>query len=386
MNRVGTLGIGACLLNVAFTLAGCHHKSDAPPSDAEDAPLYLQEPKRLDPFHVRAVPSERDEQRPSVQQVEIYDAGALFRRASALFRLERYTEARSLFLRVSGEFHESAFAAPSLYNAGLCAEHNREFSFAWMNYETLIQQYPHSKDVSDALFRIMGCAEALETWEEVVSTADVLLKERLDITSAERVECLARKGAALVELEDDLLAAASLKEALYRYRQETGEEEKIANYYAAMARFKLGEISARKMHRAPLPADESLLQEALETKCKLLLDAQVEYTGAVRLGNAHWAAAAAYRIGKLYRILWQDMMEAPPPEDLTEEEREIYFDIMRKRIEVLLKKALAQWERVVKMSERLDFRDEWTEKAHEEIEEIKTLLKQDVGSQSRPAQ
>jgi tetratricopeptide (TPR) repeat protein len=370
------------LLSVVFLFSGlisCGARPAAPQSDSahgRDA-AHRQEPVRLEPFHLHVLRTEDSEGKESAEKIEAYDAGELFRRASVAYQSRQYEPARKLYRRVADEFPLSEYAPAALYNLGLSHEQLREYASARDAYAHLIDNYPDSKDVTDALFRLLGCMEALDLHKDAVRIADELLFERSELTGLERVECLARKGAALVKLGEDETARQSLEEAVYRFKSQKDVSPQMSPYFAAMARFKLGEILEKKMHAAPLPADESLLRPALEEKCELLLAAQREYTESIRFGEAHWAAAAAYRTGELYRTLWEDMLHAPAPTDMNPEEQEIYRQLIKERIQILLEKALRQWGRVIKMAERLDFNNEWVEQARQDIVEIRALTVRD---------
>ena len=359
----------------ALTLClSCRSRPAKTGKDAEKAPPYLQEPVRLAPFHVRPTVGAGQKEGGASEAVEIYDAAALFSRASKEYRHGRYAAAAEIYLQTAREFPISSYASAALYNGALAFERVGRFDRAAYTYKLLMEAYPRSEDVTDALFRLLGCQEALEEWEAAVRTANELLFERSDLTDAERVECLARKGAAAWAAGDREEAEAALKEAVYRFTAHKEPAAGSALYYAAMARFKMGEILEEQMRSVFLPAEENALKDALEEKCQRLLDAQTEYTDAIRLGEAHWAAASAYRIGKLYRNLWEDMVAAPPPSDLGEEEREIYVEVLKERIQVLLEKAVRQWERVVKMGKRLELDDEWVETAEAEIREVRRRM------------
>ncbi|MCP4196850.1 MAG: hypothetical protein GY762_06825 [Proteobacteria bacterium] len=128
------------------------------------------------------------------------------------------------------------------------------------------------------------------------------------------------------------------------------------------------------MSEATLPADEALLGPALERKCQLLLDGQNEYTKTIRIAHPYWAAAAAYRIGNLYHILWEDMVSAPVPRDLNEEEQAIYSDLLKDRIQVLLTKATRQWKRTLKMARRLNLSNDWIEQTSRELEVVRQKM------------
>ena len=351
-----------------LAVAACH----APrPKDPVNESKKLQDPVRLAPFVIKARPDDRDDAR---MAVDAYDAGELFGRASAAYRRMAWASAAALFQQVSEEFPGSTFASPALYNAGLAYERENDFQRAATIYETLVATYPSSPDVTDALFRLTGAYEALEMWEDADQTLDKLLSERRDLSAIERVECLSRKGAALIYLDRYVEARAALNKAVMFFRSGSQIPPSASTYYYAMARFKLGEILEREMHAVELPGVERLIAEALEEKCQLLLDAQSAYTEAIRVAHPHWAAAAAYRIGHLYRILWGDMMTAPPPKDLGEKERDAYLDVLRKQIRVLLKKAVRQWERVLSMADRLALSNEWVARTEADLADIRAIL------------
>jgi tetratricopeptide (TPR) repeat protein len=331
----------------------------------------LEEPVRLEPFHVRARPDKRGEMRLAV---DAYDAGELFERADSAFTQKRLKQAVALYGQIRQEFPDSVFVPPALYNSGLAKEALGDSQGAIADYSALLENHPDYRDLKDALFRIAGAYEAIEAWGKAADTFSTILNEQDDLEGIERVEALVRKGAALIHLKKDEQAEESLELAVSLFRNRTGISPSESTYFHGMAQFKLGEIAETKMQQVALPADESELKPALEKKCGLLLDAQTEFTRAIRIAHPHWAAAAAYRIGRLYRVLWEQMLSAPVPEDLDGEEREIYTELLKERIRVLLKKAVRQWERVLKMASRLGLNNEWVERTRRDLDEVRRLL------------
>ena len=322
---------------------------------------------RLDPVHVTAT---QDGER---VVLDAYDAKELFVRASAALRAESYAEATRLYTALVTEFPDSELVPLSLYNQGLCYDAMGRFQDAATAYSGLIERFPESEDKADALFRLAGSYEALESFDDAAKALDALLV-RPDLGGVERVEVLARKGSALIQMGRPEDARVALEEATRLFRQGRGISPSDSVFYYSMAQFKLGEIVHNEMRAIRLPSDEALLQERLEAKAKALLEAQRLYTKVIRIGHAHWAAAAAYRIGALYHHLWKDMLDAPAPADLTAEESEIYFDILRDRTRVLLKKAVAQWERTLKLARRLGLDNEWIDDTTRDLEQIRNEL------------
>jgi tetratricopeptide (TPR) repeat protein len=348
------------------------------PSPRASSPLDKQTkgetnpPLRLDPIHFKA--------RRGTQglTVDAYDAAGLFEQAAGHFQLGEYAQAEAAYKQLLGEFKDSAFAPASLYNSGLCCERLQRFEEAAADYLKLIEDYSGWENAKDAFFRLGGAYEKLADWDAAQSVFARLLEERRsDLAEIEQVEAMVRRGASLVRLGKTDDAASVLTTAVHMFYGDGKVSPRDSSYFYGMAQFELGEVFRLRMREVELPANESAVKDALERKCRLLLEAQREYTNAIRSTHPHWAAAAAYSIGKLYRDLWDDMMKAPTPGDLDAEEREIYFEILRQGIRNLLKKAMVQWERTIKMARRLNMGGEWIERTAKEIDEIREIIKSD---------
>ncbi len=370
------IAVGLGLSITALACGGAPPKSTTPAGSAEDQAAH-QPPTRLDPIHFRA---KRDQERLAI---DAYDAAGLFERAAQRLREGAYDDAVVMYTRLVDEFPQSRFAAPALYNSGLCHEYRERFQDAASSYLKLLKEYPDSPDLVDAIFRLAGAYEKLEAWDAAAEAyAQLLTTHHDELEGIEQVEALARRGASLIALQKLDEAKFDLRKAVQMFREGRGVSPSDSPYFYAMAQFKLGEIVHAKMRDVELPADETAVKPALEQKCRLLLEAQREYTNAIKVAHAHFAAAAAFRIGALYRDLWDDMIAAPPPPDLNEEERQIYTEILKKNIRNLLKKATVQWERTMKMARRLNLSGEWVEQTMTELSEIREIL----ASEDAPSQ
>jgi hypothetical protein len=116
----------------------------------------------------------------------------------------------------------------------------------------------------------------------------------------------------------------------------------------------------------------------LEEKCRLLLVAQRAYIDAMKLGNPQWASASGYQVASLYEELYEALIRAPIPADLTTEEsvekREVYYEELRKRIRVLLEKSLRWNEQNLLMIERLGIQNEWRDKSKLAFAKLQKML------------
>ena len=87
----------------------------------------------MNPIHVRA--SRNDARVAS----DAYDAAELFDRAALEAKNGHYPEAVEMYRRLVAEFGDSELAPLSLYNSGLCNEHQKNFQAAATDYEKLIE-------------------------------------------------------------------------------------------------------------------------------------------------------------------------------------------------------------------------------------------------------
>lgn len=349
-------------------MLGCGARPAARRSAGSEDEETAREPLKVPPIHVRATGAGE------MLSIEAYDAAGLFEAAAKNLRKGECKEAVAMYRRLVAEFPESQLASASLYNSGLCNEQLEKYEQAAEDYIVLVERYAKSRDVTDALFRLASVYEKMGDWSRVASVLRNLLENRTDLDGIEKIEAMVRLGSSLIELDRLDEAKLPLDQAVFLFRTGTGVSPSTSTFYYGMARFKLGEILGMRMRQVALPADESRLELDLEKKCRLLLDAQNEYTQTIKIAHPHWAAAAAYRIGNLYRTLWDDMVAAPVPEDLTDEQKEIYAKVLKDRISVLLTKAIVQWERTLKMARRLSLNNEWIDKTTSELEEIRQIM------------
>lgn len=365
---VGFLGLASLLLTGCGASAG-----QGEPSTPENV--------TMEPVRVTARPTDEGE-----IEVEAYDARDLLRRGNASMSDGRCAEALEAYDRMVEEFPDSSLITAAHYNAALCHERSGRLEEAAARYMVLVAQNPDSPDVKDSLFQAARCRERLEQWPEAIAVLDRLL-ERSDLRADEQVEAMSRRGAALVRQGDAAEGERQLRRAIAFYRRQGGEAFRT-DYYLAQAQYFLGEVPRAGMREITLSNDERVFRVALEGRCELLLRAQTQYTQAIRVGNAHWAAASAYRIGDMYSSLYREIMAIPVPDaevprDITdpadiqvfrEEYPRHYRRILREYLQPLLHHAIRWWESNLMMIERTGIQGEWVERTREDLERVQDLL------------
>jgi hypothetical protein len=120
--------------------------------------------------------------------------------------------------------------------------------------------------------------------------------------------------------------------------------------------------------------DAKGLSDALEAKAQLLLSAQGHYLRCIRRGDGEWATAAGYRIGELYEELHAELLGAPLPSGLTEEQRALYQAELRKKVKNLVAKAIRIYQENLSAAQRVGAQNAHVEKTGQALERLQKLL------------
>lgn len=310
-----------------------------------------------------------------------YDAEMLFARGTELLNRQQCPQAVELYDRLANEFPTSRYVSPALYNAGLCLADTGELEEAAARYERLLSATPDSPDVRHARFQLAGLSVELERWERGVEVADALLGAE-DLSPDERMEAMARRAQALLGGGRVEEAQRQARTAMAYFRTRTEADAVRDNFFAAAANYVLAETVRLDGEAIAIPVAEVQTQhEVLERKAQILLDAQREYFNVMQHRNAHWAAAAGYRIGAMYDHLWEEITTAPipPPDDpLPEGSEAIYEQEYRlelaRLVKPLIRHSIRYWELTLMMVERTGVRTEWSERLRRDLERARQRL------------
>jgi hypothetical protein len=325
---------------------------------------------------------------------DTYTAEDLFRQGTALQADDHCPEAVARYDRIAEQFPSSRFLSPALYNAALCLQQSGSLEASATHYYTLVDHLPDSSDAKVARLQLTGVLVQLERWQEALASADLLLA-RQDLQSDERLEAMARRAQALFGMRRLAEATTAADDAGVYYRTRRGDQVITDPYFAAAAMFVRAEAIRARSEAMTLPAGDVQAQhETLEARAQLILDAQRAYFDTIRLTNAHWAAAAGYRIGSMYETLYADMTAAPvppPAHEMNDQQLAMYRDAyraeLRARVEPLVRHAIRYWELTLLMVERTGVDTQWAIRTRSELDRAHQLLatgampEQDRGTQ-----
>ncbi|GAB4306624.1 MAG: hypothetical protein Kow0090_21750 [Myxococcota bacterium] len=343
--------------------------------------------------------------------LEAYDDAVLLSKGEEALKAGDFAFAIKFFARLLLEFPDSTLSLPARYNlgyalarAGECEKavvHLKKFIEAAETagddsllvkamvtqgfclakiglYEEAISLYekvsrrsanaPEAIDAlfyrGDALFHLKRYDEAIKQYEELLDKFHLFPHAVIE-TITRIAQCYIAKG----ELEK----AESVVWGAMTYYKRMENEEYIEPRYIAEAQYQLGEIYRIKFQNVVLEFPQEVMAERLEEKAQHLLKAQMYYLKTIRRGDVQWAAASGYRVGELYEEMYDAVMKAPIPNELTKEEGEYYHNLLRKRVKVLVKKAIQAYESTLNMAFRVGFTGEWVQLTNERMNRMKEI-------------
>lgn len=314
--------------------------------------------------------------------LEGYDALDLLELANERFREEAYDRAVRVYEKLLAEFPEASVVPIARYNAGLAYERLEEWSKVVEHLSALVLRHPGSDPWVDAHFNLARAYGKLEDWGEVADTFWAARQIDGGLPPLAELEARVGTGIGLFMQGDHATAERELMQAVSFFEDHEQKEILPAKYFVGQARFYLGEIIALQFEALELSRPTTAGAEAqwvemmgkeLEDKCQLLLRAQASFIRAIRVGHRGWATAAGFRIGSLYERLFEELIAVPVPPELAAGAAEIYREELRKRVSVLVKKAIRVYEMNREMAERIGEQNEWVERTSLALERMKKL-------------
>jgi pentatricopeptide repeat protein len=314
-----------------------------------------------------------------VRTIDQLDLRELYQLAATAYKQKRYTQSIQLYEIILTYYpiHRHLFAA--LYNQALAYEDSGDIQKAIPLYLRVIQQHADQKQIAlNATFRLAACYAKQKQWKKAFSLYDKLLQSNL--SDEDRLDALAYAGESLFYLEQHAQALPFLRLAVALHRRRSNLDGSIS-YPAAMSQYYWARIYHLRFLRRPFRLPQSLMKEDLDDKARNLLRAQSLYLDAIRLRHAEWALAAVYQIGKMYEEMHDHMINAPIPAELNQEEREIYNQELRKRIKILLDKALVTYYRNLLLAQRIGIqKNDWKARTDQRFQELLAFYSRSFGA------
>ena len=298
----------------------------------------------------------------------------LFAAGSSAFAAGDPARAAACFERLVTAFPESAHRTRARFNAGLARERMEAWDAARQHFSEIADPMG-TGDALDAAFHQAEALYHLDRYPEA-ATLPGRLAARRDLPLARRIEAPVQPGICQVDAGDLDEGEKTLRDALASAKAASDRGEPADEYTTAQGQFFLGEIYRLHCEGVTFDPDAKAdeLSRTLEYKAELLLSAQGHYLRAIKIGNGYWATAAGERIGNLYEVLHRQMIDSPTPKELNSEEAEVYRQELRRRIKILLTKAIGVYETTVATAERIGTGGPFVDRARASLERMKQLL------------
>jgi tetratricopeptide (TPR) repeat protein len=302
----------------------------------------------------------------------------LFASGSSAFAAGDYAQAARYFDRLVDFHPHSKHLRVAAYKAGLAHEKLSDWEKALTRFRQLADPEKGKGDALEASFR---WAEVLYHSGRYAEAVQVLstIGRRTDLSVSERMQASVHRGICELEAGRSEAAETILRKALADY-EALADKSEVDDYYPSQAQFFLGEVYRLHYESTSLDPSKGVdqLAQELEYKAELLLSAQGHYLRTIRMGNGYWATAAGARIGGLYESLYEHMVSSPAPKELNEEEAAVYRQELRKRIRILVIKAITMYERTLETAQRIGASNPFVEKTRESLQKMKELLLADA--------
>ncbi len=309
-----------------------------------------------------------------VVHVEQMHPKSLFEHAGESFQAKDYNKARLYYTRLLTAFPQSSYRHLAIYNLALTYERLQQHPHAITLYHRILKERPDTEESRDAQFRL-GAAYLITKRFQDAAKIYSELAERKDVEISDQLEVLGSLGLAYYHLKNEMMAEDAFRRTLRLFHAAKSKQYLGNDYFAAMAQFYLGRLHDDRFRARAFQADKDSMKKDLNYKANELLTAQAHYLRAIRIRNPRWVVSSLFQIGEMYRQMYDDMMRAPIPKHLSQEEKQIYADMLKKKIRVLLDKAIVAFEKNLQAAENYGVQDdEIIKKTQQQLLSLRSLI------------
>jgi tetratricopeptide (TPR) repeat protein len=267
------------------------------------------------------------------------------------------------------------------FNAGLSLEKANRFAEAVRRFEQAVTHARKSSDADDALFRLAACHESLQDWGALRDTGARLLGADAGarLSPANRVAAHAIRGRGHEGTGALALAERDYRAALAVHQDHLGDAALASSAFVSLAQHRSAELyfTLFASIHFRLPLDR--MERDLEDKSNFFLMAQNGYLKTLRLRHPAWATVAGFRLGQLYEQMYDDLISAEVPADLSPDEVDVYYEELRAEVRPLLERAIEIYERNLRLGQRFGRDDEWVRKTEGSLARLKDILRAEAG-------
>lgn len=306
-----------------------------------------------------------------------FDDSALFEEAKGYFDGQKFAEAEASYGKLLKYFPKSQFVHATLYNRGLCLEHLKQHGEAANHFRRYIQISESLADRRDGEFRWGFNLIKTENWPVALDLYNRLLKDSEGLNDADRAEAYLRRGTAYGGLGRYGEAERDLKQSLSLVRK-AYDNITEGNPLYAEAHFRRGEVYEALFRKVKLKLPIEQMKVDLQDKVRFFRQAQASYLDALNVRQPFWATAAGFKLGELYEVFYQHILQSEVPTDFDDDTRRFYFVELKRKLRPLMEQAISIYEKNITMSQRVGAQNEWVQQTDDRMARLRDLLEEAI--------
>lgn len=256
------------------------------------------------------------------------------------------------------------------YNAVLLRTTVGEHDKAIQSGNSYKKYYSRDKGMAEVTFLMGKAHEKAEKWKDAEKVYARYANETRDPNA--EIEALVRL--AVVRKADAAGRARALNQAMQVHKLHRGQLNDSGKYFAAKARYMQGEAVLAKFEQVTIEGDVKQLKQRLKTKSNLLKQAAETFLDTSKMGVAEWTTASLYQIGFTYEAFAQALLNSPPPENLSDDEKDLYSQAIDEFVIPIEESSLEAYESGWLKAVELGIFNSWTAKMREALGRLNSEL------------
>lgn len=295
---------------------------------------------------------------------------ALFEAAAQLQKSGNSKQAAETFEQLADKHPGSELSGKALYQAGTIRESLEEWQTAAGNYLKLFEGYPESDLREQALKNAALCYENAASW----LAASNIYRRYIETYPDNHVEILEFTFKA----GETAYKAKQIDDAKYYFEQTVRvytslllEGESLDNYFVAQAQFMIGEILYADYIKLDLKPP---FEANLKKKVAAFTEVVKAYTESIKYQIADWSTASSHRIGMSFEEFVRAFMEAPIPDELSDEQKQLYKEKLAEKARPYKERALNTYEKNIEQAEANGINNSWVADSRKRAQTLRQEL------------
>ena len=281
-----------------------------------------------------------------------------------------FSKAADYHATIADNWPRSEHHKDAAYNAVLLRTTVGEHDKAIDSGQKFRKYYPRD-DAADEVIFLMGKAhEKAGKKKEAEALYDQYSKNARSVSG--QIEALVRLAG--VKADDERGASAALDRAMHVYAARKNQLNDRGKYYAAKARYMQGEAVLAKYEAVKIEGDVKQLKQRLKQKSELLKKAAETFLSTAEMGVAEWTTAALYQIGFTYESFSKALLGSPPPDKLSDQEKELYKQSIDEFVVPIEERSLEAYESGWQKAIELGIFNSWTAKMRDALGRLNSEL------------